>query len=144
MGSRMDTTLTGIAVCATLGLLLWPRAQDAGSVLAAQDDPVTLADAQVDVALRNDPGVLNRQIEEALAAKDADLANSFVEVAASKNVTLPEELTKRVGDAVAEENSASNFAAKFATGLVTGNADDVASMSGTVAGDLFVFGEYGA
>jgi len=42
---------------------------------------------------------------------------------------------------VAEENSASNFAAKFATGLVTGNADDVASMSGTVAGDLFVFGD---
>jgi len=141
MGSRMDTTLTGIAVCATLGLLLWPRAHDAGAVLAAQDDPVTLADAQVDVALRNDPSVLNRQIEEALTARDADLANSFVEVAASKNVTLPAELTKRVGDAVAEENSASNFAAKFATGLVTGNADDVASMSGTVAGDLFVFGD---
>ena len=30
---------------------------------------------------------------------------------------------------------------RFATGLVTGNADDVASMSGTVAGDLFVFGD---
>ena len=27
------------------------------------------------------------------------------------------------------------------TGLVTGNADDVASLSGTVAGDLFVFGD---
>ena len=30
---------------------------------------------------------------------------------------------------------------RFATGLVTGNADDVASLSGTVAGDLFVFGD---
>jgi hypothetical protein len=43
--------------------------------------------------------------------------------------------------AVAEENSTSHFARRFATGLVTGNADDVASMSGTVAGDLFVFGD---
>jgi len=39
------------------------------------------------------------------------------------------------------ENSPSHFATRFATGLVTGNADDVASLSGTVAGDLFVFGD---
>ena len=44
-------------------------------------------------------------------------------------------------DAVAEANSTSHFAKGFASGLVTGNADDVASMSGTVAGDLFVFGD---
>ncbi len=106
MGSRIDTTLTGIAVCATLGLLLWPRAQDAGAVLAAQDDPVTLADVQVDVALKNDPGVLARNIEEALAARDADLANSFVEVAAAKNVVLPANLTNRVNNPVAKKNPA--------------------------------------
>ncbi len=34
-----------------------------------------------------------------------------------------------------------HFASRFATGFVTGNADDVASLSGTVAGDLFVFGD---
>ncbi len=34
-----------------------------------------------------------------------------------------------------------HFAKGFATGFVTGNADDVASLSGTVAGDLFVFGD---
>jgi hypothetical protein len=141
MWFRIDTALTGIAVCATVGLLLWPRAHDAGAVLAAQDDPVALADAQVNSALKNDPAVLRRNIEDALAAGDADLAKSFVEVAAAKNVVLPDELTKRVSDAVAEENSASHFASKFATGFVTGNADDVGSMSGTVAGDLFVFGD---
>jgi hypothetical protein len=32
-------------------------------------------------------------------------------------------------------------ARRFATGLVTGEADDVASLSGTVTGDLFVFGD---
>jgi hypothetical protein len=50
-------------------------------------------------------------------------------------------LSGRVSEAVTEENSSSHFAKRFATGLVTGNADDVASLSGTVAGDLFVFGD---
>src|SRR6201999_3910136 len=77
----------------------------------------------------------------ALAANDADLANSFVELAAAKNIALPEDLSRRVTEAVAEENSASYVAKRFATGLVTGTADDVASLSGTVAGDLFVFGD---
>jgi hypothetical protein len=36
---------------------------------------------------------------------------------------------------------ASHFASASPPGLVTGNADDVASLSGTVAGDLFVFGD---
>ncbi len=131
----------GVAVCATAGLLLLPHARDAGAVLAAQDDPVALADAQLSSALRNDPAVLARNIEDALAARDADLAKSFADVAAARNVQLPDDLSKRVTEAVADENSASHFASRFATGFVTGTADDVGSLSGTVAGDLFVFGD---
>jgi len=48
---------------------------------------------------------------------------------------------QRVAAAVVEENSRRHFAKRFAAGVVTGTADDVASMSGTVAGDLFVFGD---
>ncbi|WP_441230098.1 hypothetical protein AB7828_10455 [Tardiphaga sp. 215_C5_N2_1] len=141
MWFRLDTALTGVAVCATAGLLLLPHARDAGAVLAAQDDPVALADAQLSSALRKDPAVLARNIEEALAAKDADLAKSFADVAAARNVQLPDDLARRVTEAVADENSASHFASRFANGFVTGNADDVGSLSGTVAGDLFVFGD---
>ncbi|SEH39960.1 hypothetical protein [Tardiphaga sp. OK245] len=141
MWFRLDTALTGVAVCATAGLLLLPHARDAGAVLAAQDDPVALADAQLSSALRNDPAVLARNIEEALAARDADLAKSFADVAAAKNIQLPDDLARRVTEAVADENSASHFASRFATGFVTGTADDVGSLSGTVAGDLFVFGD---
>ncbi|WP_441252695.1 hypothetical protein AB8A28_26610 [Tardiphaga sp. 71_E8_N1_1] len=141
MWFRLDTALTGVAVCATAGLLLLPHARDAGAVLAAQDDPVALADAQLSSALRNDPAVLARNIEDALAAKDADLAKSFADVAAARNVQLPDDLARRVIEAVADENSASHFASRFATGFVTGTADDVGSLSGTVAGDLFVFGD---
>ena len=110
-------------------------------ILAAQDDPAELADLRLNSALRNNPALIAENIEAALAADDADLANSFVELARDRNIALSDELSKRVSDAVAEANSTSHFAKRFATGLVTGNADDVASLSGTVAGDLFVFGD---
>jgi hypothetical protein len=139
--SRIASALAGTAVCALACALLWPHARDAGRVLAAQDDPAELSDLQLNSALRNNPAVVAENIEAALAAGDADLAGSFVELAGQQNIPLDDELTGRVHDAVAEENSSSHFAKRFATGLVTGNADDVASLSGTVAGDLFVFGD---
>ena len=139
--ARIGSALVGTTVCAVACALLWPHARDAGAILAAQDDPVELADIQLDSALRNNQAVIAENIEAALAANDADLANSFADLAREKNVSVSEELSRRVSDAVTEENSTSHFAKRFATGLVTGDADDVASLSGTVAGDLFVFGD---
>jgi hypothetical protein len=139
--SRLDWALTGLAVCAVACAVAWPRARDAGAVLASQDDPAALSDARINSALRNNDLVIAQNIEAALAANDADLASSFIDLAREKNIPVTEELSRRVSDAVAEANSSSHFAKGFATGLVTGNADDVASMSGTVAGDLFVFGD---
>jgi hypothetical protein len=138
---RVGSALIGMAVCAVACGLAWPHARDAGRVLAAQDDPAELADIQLGSALRNDQAVIAQNIEAALAANDADLASSFVELAGKKGIPLGEELTLRVSAAVAEANSSARFAKNFASGLVTGNADDVASLSGTVAGDLFVFGD---
>jgi hypothetical protein len=129
-------TVSGIALNA-----LWPHARDAYAILAAQDDPVALSDLQLNSALRNSQTAITDNIEAALAANDAGLAGSFVDLAREKNIALPEELSQRVNDALTEENSSSHFAKRFATGLVTGNADDVGSLSGTVAGDLFVFGD---
>ena len=138
---RIGSALTGMAVCAVMCAWLWPHARDAGAILAAQDDPAELADVRLNTAMRNNRDLVAENIETALAAGDADLAHSFVELAREKNVPLSEDLSKRVSDAVAEENSASHLARRFASGLVTGNADDAASLSGTVAGDLFVFGD---
>jgi hypothetical protein len=138
---RIGSALAGMAVCAAACALLWPHARDAGRILAAQDDPAALSDLQLNSALRNDAALLARNIEAALVAGDADLANSFVDLAKDRNISVSEDLSRRVAEAVTEENSTSHFAKHFATGLVTGNADDVASLSGTVAGDLFVFGD---
>jgi hypothetical protein len=138
---RIGSALAATAVCAVACALLWPHARDAGAVLAAQDDPAALADLQLNSALRNNQALVEQNIEAALAANDADLADSFVELARENNIALPEDLSRRVSEAVTEQNSPSHFAKRFATGLVTGNADDVASLSGTVAGDLIVFGD---
>ena len=138
---RIGLPILGAAVSAVLLAALWPHAREAGLILLAQDDPVALADQQIDLSLRNNESVVAQNVETALGAGDADLANSFVELAREKNIAVSEEAAQRVGEAVARENSSTHFATRFATGLVTGTADDVASLSGTVAGDLFVFGD---
>src|ERR1700681_3770433 len=139
--SRLGLALAVMTVSGIALAVLWPHARDAGAILAAQDDPAVLSDLQLNSALRNEQVVIAENIEAALAADDADLAASFVELARERNISLSEELSRRVADAVAEENSSSHFARRFATGLVTGDADDVGSLSGTVAGDLLVFGD---
>lgn len=139
--SRIGWPLAVMTVSSVALAVLWPHAQEDFAILSAQDDPAELSDIQLNSALRNSRIVVADQIEAALAAGDADLANSFVDLAREKNVSIPSELSQRVSDAVTEENSSSHFARRFATGLVTGNADDAGSLSGTVAGDLFVFGD---
>jgi len=138
---RISSALVGLAASAAVCAALWPHARDASAVVLAQDDPAELSDVQISAALRNNQALVSEQIEAALAAGDADLAGSFAALAREKNIPLGDELSRRVADAVTQENSPAHFAKRFATGLVTGTADDVASLSGTVAGDLFVFGD---
>ena len=138
---RIGGAMTGAAICATAFALLWPHARDAGAVLVAQDDPALLADLQLDSAFRNDPALVAGNVEAALAVQDPDLAKSFVDLAAARGISMPDELSQRVAAAVREENSTEHMAKRFFIGLVTGNADDGASLSGTVAGDLSAFGD---
>jgi ATP-dependent protease HslVU (ClpYQ) peptidase subunit len=143
---RISSALVGIAASAAVCVALWPHAREAAAIVLAQDDPAELSDAQINSVLQKNQAQKNQalvaeQIEAALAAGDADLASSFVSLAREKTIPVADELSRRVADAVAEENSSAHFAKRFATGLVTGTADDVASLSGTVAGDLFVFGD---
>src|SRR6188472_3614218 len=139
--SRIVPAVAGLALCAVAFAIAWPHARDGYAILAAQDDPGQLADLQLHSALRNNATLITDNIEAALAANDADLADSFVGLARDRNIPLGDELRKRVSDLVAEQSSSSHYARRFVTGLVTGEADDFASLSGTVAGDLLVFGD---
>src|ERR1700736_3334898 len=113
--SRLGFALAVMTVSGIALAVLWPHARDAGAILAAQDDPAVLAELQLNSALRNNQAVIAENIEAALAAGDADLANSFVELAREKNIAIAEDLSRRVSEAVTEENSSSHFAKRFAT-----------------------------
>ena len=138
---RLGFSLLCTALSAALCVVLWPYAREAGEVVSAQDDPAALSGIQFDRVLRSNHAVIAQNIDAALAAGDGDLANSFVELSREKNIPLTDDTLRRVADAVGGQNSSSYLAKRFASGLMTGQADDIASLSGTVAGDLFVFGD---
>src|SRR5262249_20112070 len=118
--ARTSLIVAGMAVCAAACVLVWPHAQDAAALLAAQDDPAVFSDLQINSMLRNNQWLFSENIERALAEGDADLANSFVDLAKDKNVALPDDLCRRVGDVLAEQTSAAQIAKRFAKGFVTG------------------------
>src|SRR4029079_18747009 len=107
---RAPPVPAALALCRAWFVRLAPHALDAFAILWAQDEPSELADVRLNSALRNTPSLIAENIEAALAAEDADLANSFVELARDRNIALNEELSKRVSEAVAEANSTSHFA----------------------------------
>ena len=138
---RLALALLCATLSAALCAALWPHAREAAAYLSSQDDPAELSRLRLDSVLKNNQAIVAQNIDTALANGDADLANSFVELAREKNIPLSDDMTRQVADAVTEENSLSHVAGRFASGLVTGSADDAASLSGTVTGDLFVFGD---
>jgi hypothetical protein len=138
---RNGIALAGIVICASAVLLAWPATRDAGALLAVRHDVSRLSEVQINAALRRDPGLITRQIDQALAERDAELAQSLIELASAHNITMPEITSRRVADALADQNRPTELAKRFAAGLFTGEASDVASLSGTMTGDLFVVGD---
>jgi hypothetical protein len=124
---------------ALAALFCVPLGLEAQSLLETAEDPVAIADRGLERAF--DASVAAHEIEAALDAADADLAQSFVDLAADQGVALPQELKQRVAAAVEQANSAAAAAESFASGLITGEPKDMAGLAGTALGDLFVFGD---
>jgi len=139
---RITGPVTAMTLCILVLMVFLPRAHEAAGMLAVQDDPAALSERRLDKVLAGKgSAVIESNIAAALAADDADLASSFLELAQARNIALPDSVVTQVEDAVATERSTLHVAKRFATGLVTGSADDVASLSGTVVGDLLVIGD---
>jgi len=110
----------------------------------AQNDPAELSDIRIKSSLPDGDArqaVLDERVRQALDADDPELADSFLALARDKGIPVAPDLEERVRTAVAVHNSARAVASRFVHGLVTGEGDDGASLSGTLAGDLFVFGD---
>ncbi|MGB6350221.1 MAG: hypothetical protein WBG10_09355, partial [Pseudolabrys sp.] len=113
-----------------------PHAADA---VAGLDDPARLADRALDGTF--DADVAQREINAALAARDAELAQSFVALAADRHVAINSILAQKVTAATAEAATTQHKAESFARGFITGVPDDMSALAGTTVGDLFVFGD---
>ena len=134
---RMAWLAAGLFALAALFCV--PIGLEAESLLSAADDPVAIAERGLARAF--DGPIANYEIEAALAADDADLAQSFLDLAADRGVEVRPELRQRVALAVEQANSAAAAAGSFASGLITGEPKDMAGLAGTALGDLFVFGD---
>src|SRR6202048_4344244 len=138
-GARIAVPL-GLAVSlAVAALAVLPRAYEAERLLSSQDDPVALADRAVARSLNS--SVAERELNAALAANDADLAQSFVDLARDTHLPIDPALSEKVRQASAEAGTVSHSLDSFAHGLFTGEPDDLVGLAGTAIGDLFVFGD---
>jgi hypothetical protein len=136
---RMRLLMIAAGVCGIAALALLPPAIEAGWLLLVQDDPVALADRKLVRSFNSEAAT--REIEAALAADDAELAKSFVELARDRNVVLAPDLTAKVDAAVEKASGVIKTAENFTRGLIVGEPDDLVSLAGTALGDLFVFGD---
>ena len=138
-GSRIALPLGAAFACAIAALTVVPRGIEAETLLTAQDDPVRLADHALDRSFNAD--VARREIEAALKANDADLAQSFLDLARDRKVTVDPALAARVEDANSAQAAAARAAGSFAQGFIVGEPQDFVGLAGTALGDLFVFGD---
>jgi hypothetical protein len=127
------------AVIAAAGIAAAYAVPRAAAALDGLRDPSQIVDHALDG--RFDAGVAQREIEAALAARDADLAQSFVDLAADRRVPVDPSLVQKVNAATADAATTRHKAESFARGLITGEPDDMAALAGTTLGDLFVFGD---
>jgi len=131
-------TLFFAASLAVAACFCVPRGYQAASELAARDNPAELAN----LALKSfDENIARREVEEALAAHDSELAQSFVELATERGIVIDPQLHEQVATAAREATSTRHAVRSFVSGLVTGEPDDVAGIAGTALGDLLVFGD---
>ena len=135
-GPRIALALAVAALLAVATAYTIPRATEA---IVGLDDPARIANHALEDKF--DVTVAQREIENALAAHDADLARSLIDLALYRHVPLDPSLVDRVKNARAETATTRYRVESFARGFVTGEPDDMAALAGTTLGDLFVFGD---
>ena len=119
---RIAPALVAAALMAALACYVVPRGIDANSQLAIEDDPSEIAGRALEHNF--DAELAQREIAAALATKDAELAQSFLELSAARHVTIDPALTEKVKVAVAEASSTQHAMESFALGLATGEPSD--------------------
>src|SRR5262245_29483796 len=133
---RIGIALLAAVLLAAAAVYAMPRAADAVAIL---DDPARIAGRALDDTF--DVATAQHEIEAALAAQDVELAQSVIDLARVRHVTIDSALAEKAAAAIAEAATIRHRAKNFARGFVIGEPQDMASLAGTTLGDLFVFGD---
>jgi hypothetical protein len=137
MINRICPGLTTFVLLAAALAWVVPGVSGAVRLARASSDPVALSDIVVQGSLP--AGRVAAEIDAALAAGDAELADSFVALADRNAVPVEEARRKRVAEAM--EGSALGTAWNFARGAVIGDTDGVSGLAGAFAGDMVGIGD---
>ena len=122
------------------GALPWlvPLAKQSVRLIAARDDPARLADLGL-AGLTTDE--IDRRMAEALAADDAALAASYLELADARRLPVSKARRAEVTAANAGTAQALRTARDFGIGFLSGQPEDLAGLAGAALSDLMVWGD---
>ncbi len=140
MGGMLRLFALFTVLASLIGAAPWllPVAKSSVRLIAAHDDPATLADLGL---AGFDTAAASRAIADALAADDGALAASFVELADARGVVLSPELRAQVAAANSGTAQAWRSAKAFGGGFITGTPEDAAGLAGAAVGDLTLWGD---
>jgi hypothetical protein len=126
----LTSTLAAGAFIAPAG---WRHLQ----LLRAADDPVALSDLRVG-EVATVPRIA-AELDAALLARDADLAQSFVTLAQERGISVAPEQLQRLH--ALKEGSVGQAVADFGHGFVAGDREGGAAFVGALTGDVIGFGD---
>jgi hypothetical protein len=103
----------------------------------AADDPAELSRLRLDALAT--PARIAAEIDQALAIEDAELAESFVMLAAERGIPVAPERIARIK--AVREGALTRTAADFGHGFLAGARDSDAAFAGALAADISGFGD---
>lgn len=139
-GSMKGILVRLVIVCALAGAAIYslPEGWRMTELAIASRDPAALADLR----LRGfDRDMAVTEIEAALKADDAELANSFAALAADRKIELPKELAAKVEAANSLAASTKRNLSSFVSGFLYGEPKDGAGFAGATTGDFMIYGD---
>jgi hypothetical protein len=125
------------AALVATGLLLVPTSLRHWQIVASAGDPVALSELRLDQAL--DRERVSSEIDFALAARDGELARSFVALAQERAIPVAPQRIREIEEF--ERGAALRAVGDFGHGFLKGDRDGGAAFSGALAGDLTGFGD---
>lgn len=128
-----------LALTTTLaaGMLIVPAGWRHAELLRAADDPVALSELRVGSVATSSR--ITSELDAALAARDVELADSFVTLARERGISVAPEQLQRLQDL--KDGSIGQAVADFGHGFVAGDREGGAAFAGALTGDVIGFGD---